>query len=145
MSTQLGPRFDNRFAGTPARMSPEDLEIWRRWWPTVRDAVDEVYFDVGLGRGAPPPPLAPEPYKRMWKRNTQLRADVVMVREGKVAIAEIRYAASSNAVGRLLSYKQLYLDDPVLGRDVEMLLITNVRDENVARIAEAVGIQYIVA
>lgn len=144
MSTKLGPRFDRSFTGRPAHMSPEDREIWSRWWPQIRHQVNAIYFDVGLGEGEPVPPNEPAAYRRMWQRNTQKRADVLITTGIFVWIVELRFQASSNTIGRLLTYKELYLDDPQLGTNLQLYLVTNHRDKDVDRVAQLAGITYIV-
>lgn len=144
MSTVLGPRFDHSFTGRPAHMSPEDRQIWERWWPTIRHQIKDLYFDVRVGKGKEAPLGEPENFRKMWTDLTQKRIDVVLTRPGEVWLVEIRFAASPNAIGRLLTYHMLWQDDPALPGKVELYIVTNIHDEEVARASALAGITYIV-
>jgi hypothetical protein len=125
-------------------MSPEDVRIWDRYLPLIRDQVSAMYFDVGLGSGATLPETEPENYRRMWKRNTQKRADVLAVVDNELWLIELRYAASSSAIGRLLMYRLLYLQDPKLGKSLRLILVTDQYDADVELAATAAGITYLI-
>lgn len=142
MSTDLGQAFPNTWDGKPARLSPEDYLLWQRWFPIVRESVSVMYFDVGLGDGEPAPPEAPPQYARMWKRNTQKRADAFLVTNEALWIVELRFAANSNAIGRLLQYGKLYEQDPRLGRKYRLVLVSNTLDEAVALTVQSLPISY---
>ena len=145
MPTDLGARFDSTYTGKPAHISPEDLLIFDRWWPTVREHITEVYFDVGLGPGRPSPAGTPANYAKMWLRLNQKRADILAVVRDEVWIIELRFAANTNALGRLLGYKGAYLEDPKLGANVRLMLVTNEYDADVERAALYAGIIYTLA
>jgi hypothetical protein len=103
-----------------------------------------MYFDVGLGPGAPLDSPAPPNYARMWQRLTQLRADVVALVDQQLWIIELRYAANANAIGRLLSYRLQYLTHPILGPDPLLYLVTNERDSLTQQLCAELGITYLV-
>jgi hypothetical protein len=125
-------------------MSPEDLAIWQRYFPLIRDEITSMYFDVYLGNGLVAPADAPPNYRRMWLKNTQKRADVIVTVGAEVWLIELRYAASSSAIGRLLMYKQLYLLDPVLGQNLRLILVTDQYDQDVELAANAASITYLI-
>lgn len=145
MPTDLGARFTNTFTGKPAHISPEDRVIFDRWWPSIKDHISAVYFDVGLGAGKPSQEFTPPAYKKMWTRLTQKRADVVITADNQVWIVELRFAANANAIGRLLTYQEAYNEDPVLGPLSGLMLVTNEHDDDVRRITNKLGIAYIIA
>ena len=103
---------------------------------------DAVYFDVGLGNGNITPVNEPPEYVRMWKFNTQRRADALLVRGNELWLTEIRFAANPNAIGRLLAYRYLWEKDPVLPGKLQLVLVTNIHDEVTGELAEKSGIQY---
>lgn len=144
MSTRLGQPFAATWQGRPPRMSPEDLQIWYRWRPLIQHELITQYFDVGLGEGKAPPPDTPEPYAHMWERNTQKRADALLVTRSGLWIVELRFQANSNAIGRLLQYGLLYNQDPTLGPYTQLILVTNERDADIEDMAKAVNMFYVV-
>lgn len=167
MPTVFFGRFDASFKGNPPRMSPGDFDIWQRWWPTVRDGTVTVIFDVGLGGGLPLDPTSrvgvhlvgdfdvfslarakvgsDERLAFMHLRNTQKRADVITERDSEVWIVELRFNAQGSALGRLLMYRRLWLQDPVFDKPVVLYLITDREDPDVRASAEELGIVYVVA
>ena len=142
MPTLLGNKYNAAWLGVPIRMSPEDYEIWQRWRPLHKSEISELYFDVGLGGGSPVPDQYDEQMRWMWLRNTQKRADVVAVMGGGVEIIELRTMASENAVGRLLCYGMLWLDDPVIVASLRLRLVTDDYDADVERLCRLSRIIY---
>lgn len=144
MSTVLGPPFPPIMARTPPHMSAEDEEIYRAWWPQHAARAKEVYYDVGLGEGytAVLPANAPANYAGAWIHNTQKRADMLAVMPESLWLIEFRHAASSNAVGRLLQYKLLWSLDPVLPGRIDLFLVTNHYDPDLAELAKYMQITY---
>lgn len=144
MPTLLGPAWPPTFTGFPTRMAPEDLQIWQRWFPTIAQETLQLYFDVGLGDGRPPPEETPPELARMWLRNTQKRADVLIVRQNEVWLVELRFAAQPSAVGRVLTYALLWERDPVIRKPLVPWIVTNgaAFDPDVRDTAEAHGIRY---
>ena len=126
-------------------MSPEDLEIWRRWWPTVQPGAQALYFDVGLGIPDELPETEDPHQLAGWIRNIQKRADVIVERKEEVWVVELRFNAQSSAIGRLKTYQQLLLADNPFARAVVPYLVTNKPDSEVAAVAAQLGIEYRVA
>ncbi len=141
MPTDLGVPFPPDWRGYPPHMSARDLVIWRQWYTTVARDVVHLYFDVGLGPGAVVPPRTEPALARMWVRLNQKRADVLLERVSDVVILELRASASASAVGRLLLYRRLYLQDAVLGADLKLWLVTDRIDDETRAVAEESGIQ----
>jgi len=141
----LGPRFGPEFTGYPAHMSPEDFDIWQRFFPTIRANIIDLYFDVGLGQGKVAEGPEPQPFKDMWLRLNQKRADVIVTTLKEVWIIELRFQASLNAIGRLLGYGVLWQSDPpIRDKRMQLVLVTNARDPEVEDTATKQGISYLV-
>lgn len=145
MSTFLGDVFPPIIGRRPPRVSEPETSIYQRWSKNLPAGVVRSYFDVGLGDGNPAPVGTAKNIRRMWLRNTQKRADVVLEFLDKVAIVELRSIAQSNAIGRLQLYKMLYLRDPVIGTNVEIWLVTDLFIQEVDDLAKLVGVKYIIA
>lgn len=144
MPTVLGPEFGSDFSGRPAHISPRDLAIWQAWWPTVRDAVSSVWFDVGLGEGASGGGGVEPALRDMWLKNTQKRADVVMRYRGGLFIVELRSAASASAIGRLQLYLHLWNVAPAFAGRIDLWLVTDQVDSDVAALARSLSVVYTV-
>ncbi|KKN21889.1 hypothetical protein LCGC14_0920750 [marine sediment metagenome] len=143
MPTVLGKRFGPDFRGRPPHMAPIDEVIWRRWRPALPKGLMALYFDVGLGLPRElPGPTTPEALM-MWIRINQKRLDVLIEWPTEIWIVELRHAASLNAVGRLLGYRMLWRDDPVIQKPVELLIVTDRFDADVEQLAIAQGLGYL--
>lgn len=142
MPTLLGPRFGPDFTGRPARMSPEDFEIWQRWWPSIRHNVIAAYFDVGLGLPDELPPSNDADQLLGWIKNTQKRADAILERPQDVLLVELRFNAQLNAIGRLFGYQLLLEEDNPFNKAIIPLLVTNRRDSEIEKAALRLRIAY---
>lgn len=123
-------------------MSGEDFAIWERWWPAARGDARALYFDVGLGLPDELPRSENAEQLLGWIRNTQKRADVIVVRPGSVDVVELRFNAGLNAVGRLMGYVDLLLDDLPWKLPVRGVLVSNKRDSEVERMLLKLGLLY---
>lgn len=142
MPTLLGTLWPVDLVRRPPRMSPEDTEIWQRWWPHHQSGAVGLHFDVGLGEGKVAGLSGSKEELFAWLRNTQKRADVLIVYPDGIDLVEVRFVASVNAVGRLLAYRKLYKEDPAAGPLKVTRLITNLRDDDVAALSAENHIAY---
>lgn len=145
MPTRLGRRFDPDFAGYPTHMAREDLEIWRRWYPTLPTKPIDLYFDVGLGEGRDAPPAAAAWERAYWRHITQKRADALLIYPDHVLLVELRDHATSSALGRLLMYRALLSRDNPFAIPIRAALVTNWPDPDIPALARANGIAYTVS
>ena len=133
------------WSGFPPHMSAEDRAIWLRWWPTVREKVQDVYYDVGLGM-PDELPFEPDPVQLAgWIYSNQKRADLVAYQTGEVWIVELRHNASANAIGRLQMYAQLWSEDPVLPGALKLVLVSDREDSALRFLAGRLGIEFVAA
>lgn len=140
----LGTGYDPSWRGYPPHMSPLDGRIWSVWAPTQLHRWRTLYFDVGLGAGATVPVGTATDLARMWTRLTQKRADVVADAVDHWELIECRSAAQSNALGRLLQYQALWVQDPPDRRRLSLYLVTDVRDSDLGPLLAAHHITYVV-
>lgn len=144
MTTVLGPQWPPIIGRIPPHMAAEDYDIYVNWWPLYAARAKRVWYDVRLGAGsiAALPPN-PEPnYERAWIMNTQKRVDMLADMQSSLWLIELRHAATSNAIGRLLQYKLLWLDDPVIDLPLQLYLVTNHYDADLETLAKSQGILY---
>lgn len=144
MPTVLGRRFNPTSLFYPAHMSPEDYKLFKRWKVTALKLAINVFYDVGLGEGIGPGNETDPSMLKMWQKITQKRADVVVEYLNYVDIVELRFNATSNAIGRLLSYKMLWDDAPPIDKVTFVNLVTNRFDPDLERLAGMNNIHYII-
>lgn len=125
-------------------MSPEDYKLFKRWTLQAFKYALNVYYDVGLGEGAPGGSELDPSMLKMWQKVTQKRADVVIEYSDKVDIVELRFNATSNAIGRLLSYRMLWNDAPAIKKPASFILVSNRFDPDLERLAGMNDIQYLI-
>jgi len=145
MPTTLGDRFMPTWGGYPPHMSPEDTTIWKKYKYKILSEADAMYFDVGLGGQTEVPPGTPEEMARMWLRNTQKRADVVLETTNGWTIIELRENATSSAAGRLLQYRELWNQDPPDNKPVILRLVSNSYDKDLDGLCKTLNIEYLQA
>lgn len=144
MPTLMGRRYPPSVIYNPPQMSEEDYPIYKRWAVDGLKGALAQWFDVGLGEGAGLDRPTERPLQYMWLKVTQKRADVIVEYDDHIKILEMRHQASPNAIGRVLTYSMLWLDDPVIKKPAQIWIITNTWDPHVRRIAEQMGINYLV-
>lgn len=144
MPTLLGDAYPITFGGYPTHMSTSDLHIWRTYQSTIPATARALYFDVRLGDGRPAGPETPDYLRRMWRLNTQKRADVVVEYPDRWHLIELRNNAQLNAIGRLLGYQALWKATPPDARPLTIELVTDNHDQDTADLARAHGITYTV-
>lgn len=142
MTLILGREFPADWSGYPPRMSEEDFQIWQRWWPTVKHLALRMWFDVGLGGGQAIPEGTGADLAYMWTRNTQKRADAIIETADSIWLVELRFAAQPNAIGRLLTYRDLLVKEHRFNKPIRPTLVTNREDPEVRETAQNLGIAY---
>lgn len=130
MPPELGARFEVGFAGRPRHMSAIDFELWKRFRLQHTLPFEALRFDVAVGRGAPPTPDVTPEVAAAWQRLTRQRLDVVGESAAGWTIIELRGAAGPGAIGSLVVYRDLWLDDPPDAAPVALWLVTDVLPEN---------------
>jgi len=144
MSTDLGIQYSPTWGGYPPHVSPDDLVIWKKYHTQIYGEAVNLYFDVGLGGPAEIEKGISREMEKAWIRLNQKRADVVIEALDRWVIVELRHYASAAALGRLLMYKDLWKQDPPDERPVELRLVSDGYDKDVASTAMALNIDYII-
>ena len=144
MPTILGRRFPPTPAIYPPHMSPEDYKLFKRWTISAFKLAINVFYDVGLGEGIGPGTETDPTMLKMWQKITQKRADVVVEYLNHVDIVELRFNATSNAIGRLLAYRMLWQDDPPINKTAFFNLVSNRFDLDLERLAGEHNLHYLI-
>lgn len=144
MPTQLGPPFAVDFDGIPPHMSTEDHVIWLIYRRTIPLDAQRLYFDVRLGADDKRNAHVDPAIAKMWWEANAKRADVLIEFPERIEIIELRTNALPNAVGRLLTYRMLWNDDPAIAKPMQMTLVTDHEDQDVRRLCTANQIGYTV-
>lgn len=111
-------------------MSAIDFELWKRFRLRFGLPFEALFFDVAVGRGAPPTPDVTPEVAAAWQRLTRQRLDVVGESGAGWTIIELRGAAGPGAIGSLIVYRDLWQDDPPDARPLALWLVTDLFPEN---------------
>ena len=90
---------------------PHEVRIWRKFASQPPFPLDQVTFDLHLGRGIPVDPNWTPSVQRMATTLTQKRVDAVVVTGSDVWILELKRRVGLGALGQLLGYAVLYMDE----------------------------------
>lgn len=142
MPTQLGIAHNPKTSYYPPGLSREDHFLYAHWRERGATGALSFYFNVRMGKGRDPGPDCDPEVAGWWYQCTAKRADLVADYEDRVEIVEFRFNASSNAIGRLLCYKQCWEEDPVIPKPLVLRLVTNIYDRDVETLCKQFAIFY---
>lgn len=86
-----------------------ERRIWRKFSAAPAFPLDRVVFDLRLGQGAPVQPEWDTAIQHMARVLTQKRVDVLAFSGSDTWILEIKERAGLSALGQLLGYGTLYV------------------------------------
>lgn len=111
-------------------MLTEDIPVWYRFLDRWGDLFLALYYDVLLGGVWLTPQQEKDPMWIMWRANTAKRADAIAELENSVWIIEVATSPGLRAVGQLLVYQTLWIEDPKIMKPEEMVLVCQAVDQD---------------
>jgi len=121
-------------------MLAPDIPVWYRFLETYGDLFVNLYYDCLLGGPTLSPKQAEDPFWRMWRANTAKRADAIAELENEVWIIEVSMRPGLRAVGQLMVYLSLWMEDPVIIKPEKSLLVCEEVDTDLISAAARFGI-----
>jgi len=110
-----------RFPG----MLPREIIIFRNWLRMYETQYDRIEYNVRIGSGLDPGPTWPDYVRQSAIANTQLRIDAVAYKGDAVTLIEVKDKAGASALGQLLTYEAVWLEDHPGSAPPALTLITN--------------------
>jgi len=101
---------------------------------------DRVSFTVRVGVGHEPDPSLPVRIQKQQKFVTQKRIDLLAWRGTQPVIVEAKYLVQPSALGQILGYRQLFLEDQPDAPEPELVVIGRASDPDTIRILQAHGV-----
>lgn len=144
MPTTLGPKYGLEWRGRPPHMLQEDIAVWYRFLDRESPAFLALYYDVLLGGPWLSPEEERDPLKRMWRYNLAKRADAVAELEDEVWIIEAALDPGLRAAGQLLTYQNLWNEDPKIPKTPRMVLVCERLDPDLAATLGGMGVMIFV-
>lgn len=111
-------------------MLKEDIPVWYRFLEKWGHFFTALYYDVLLGGIWLTPEQEKDPMWVMWRSNTAKRADAVAVLPNSLWIIEVAKSPGLRAVGQLLVYQSLWIEDPKILIPEELILVCQVVDQD---------------
>lgn len=90
---------------------PFERPIWDRYVKSRTLDIIRVEYDLHLGEGVPPPVGASPGTVAVVQATSRKRVDVVAHTPNAIYIIEIKPRAGMGALGQLLTYRDLYLEE----------------------------------
>ncbi len=124
-------------------MLAEDIEVWSRYLADPIVPITEVWYDVHVGRGMPLPVGAGDIDRRIAAGVSRKRIDAVCRIGGGFWVVEIKPFASMLALGQVLSYTRLFLEEYEVTGEVWPVIVCDRADEDLINEFEALGVAVI--
>lgn len=122
-------------------MKKHEAEIWDRFMSAMPWRPVTILYDVRLGKGAPLNAEDPDWVRRMvWSLSTK-RVDAIVETRRDIYICEIKARAGLSALGQLLGYESLYMEQFRPRKRVHLVLICTAVEEDMATPLGQYGIQ----
>lgn len=144
MPTNLGPKYSIEWEGMPPHMLPRDYPVWLRFLKQYRDEFLWFFYDVFVGGPVLTPEQEKDPMWRMWRANTAKRIDALGEKPDQVWIIEVTTNPGMRALGQLLTYQHLWLEDPKIEKIERLVLVTENIDTDIMAAAGRLGIMVFV-
>lgn len=140
MPTTLGPIYTTDWRGRPPHMLLQDVPVWWRFLNTWGYQFLSLYYDCLLGGPFLTPEEEKDPFKRMWRASTAKRADAIAETQNEVWIIEVSDYPGMRALGQLLTYQALWLEDPKINKVERLVLVAGRIDTDIAAGAGKMGV-----
>jgi len=123
-------------------LSEEEVVIAKEF---IRRVIPDakVKFDVPLKSKIPTAlETAPPNYKMLWEYLTAKKIDFVAELPEKIMIVEVKQRLHASAVGQLLLYKKMYIEQYKPLKPIELWHIANYPDLDVIELLNDMGIRW---
>ena len=141
MPTFLGRPYAVDWRGAPPHMLETDVPVWYRFLTSWGHLFTALYYDCLLGGPHLTQDQEKDPYWKMWKANTSKRADAIAELEDEVWIIEVSQRPGLRAVGQLMVYLSLWVEDPKIEKPEKPVLICEHVDTDLIASAATYGIR----
>jgi len=122
-------------------MLETDVPVWYRFLTSWGHLFTALYYDCLLGGPHLTQDQEKDPYWKMWKANTSKRADAIAELEDEVWIIEVSQRPGLRAVGQLMVYLSLWVEDPKIEKPEKPVLICEHVDTDLIASAATYGIR----
>jgi len=111
-------------------MLSEDTAVWTKYLESPVAPITEVWYDVHVGRAVPLPAGSSDMERRIAAGITRKRIDVVARVASALWVIEIKPFAGMQALGQILSYHRLFVEEFRPACEVLPVIICDLADED---------------
>jgi len=122
-------------------MLETDIPVWYRFLEVWGHIFTSLYYDCLLGGPLLTPEQLKDTYWQMWRQNTSKRADAIAELEKEVWIIEVARRPGLRAVGQILVYQNLWIEDPAIAKPEILVLVCERVDTDLIASAARYGIR----
>jgi len=131
MPTFLGPNYSTSWRGKPPHMLAPDIPIWYRFLDEWAPHFDKLYYDCLLGGPDLTAEQLADPMKRMSRALLSKRADAIAETKDETWLIEVSASPGMRALGQLLTYHELWKQDPQISKTIRLVLVADVIDPDI--------------
>lgn len=125
-------------------MLAEDTGVWTRYLRDPLVPIKQVWYDVHVGRGMALPAGASDMDRRIAAGVSRKRIDVVASVAGGLWVVEIKPFASMLAVGQVITYYKLFVQEYAPGVETWPVIVCDAADEDLIDEFDMLGVAVIV-
>lgn len=140
MPTTIGKSFSVEWRGHPPHMLFPDVPVWYSWLVKYGQFIEALYYDCLLGGPWMSQEQLKDPMSYQWAYNNSKRADAIAELKDEVWIIEVATSPGLRAIGQLLSYMSLWIEDPKINKPEKMVLVCANLDKDLIACAARYGI-----
>lgn len=123
-------------------MFPLDIAIWERFLDKYAEQYTGFDYDIKVGTGAPIEPGLASNYAHMIGTLSKYRIDCVGHSNSSIDIIEVKPAASTTAIGQLVMYTKLFMEDFSPDLKVRGVIVTDREMPDMKLLTEHLGFGY---
>lgn len=140
MPTTLGKPFPVDWRGRPPHMLFPDIPVWYRWLAKYGQFIDNLYYDCLVGGPWLTEGQAADKFELQYAYNTSKRIDAIAETDKEVWLIEVSTAPGLRAVGQLMTYWALWLEDIKISKPEKLVLVCAAVDTDLLACAAKYGI-----
>ena len=132
MPTILGPEYSTAWRGKPPHMLAPDIPVWYRFLDQYAHNFIKLYYDSLLGGPKLTDDEELDRYNRMWRALVAKRTDAIAELKDQCWLIEVAEHPEMRAVGQLITYQALWLEDPKIDKPPRKILVAHSIDPDIA-------------
>jgi len=125
-------------------MMPLDADVWGRYLEAQTVLITQCWYDVHVGRGMAADYEIDPNLSAVSQGVSRKRIDVVAEIAGGFWVIEVKPLASMQAIGQVICYTNLFLDEFAISGDVQSVIICAQADDDLLQSYDRFGVGVIV-